>query len=175
MTLRWILRSAAIVGVLALTVAAASADEASQTFKAKLSGFQESPPKLSPSVGHFQATVTGTTLSYTLTFTALSSPAFMAHIHFGQPGVNGGIFLWLCGSASAPGPAGTPACPAGGGTVSRSGVTAADIQAVAAQNVPAGSFEAAMSILASGDAYVNVHTTNFPGGEIRGQVKSEDD
>ena len=59
--------------------------------------------------------------------------------------------------------------------MSRSGVTAADIQAVAAQNVPAGSFEAAMSILASGDAYINVHTTNFPGGEIRGQVKSEDD
>lgn len=175
MRLRWILRSAAIVAVLGLTVAAASADEATQTFKAKLTGFQESPPKLSPSDGRFQATVTGSTLSYTLTFGALSSPVFMSHIHFGQPGVNGGIFLWLCGSATAPGPAGTPTCPAGGGSVSRSGVTAADIQAVGAQNVPAGSFEAALRILASGDAYANVHTTNFPAGEIRGQVKPGDD
>ena len=175
MTLRWILRAAAVVAVLGLTVAATSADEATLSMHAKLTGFQESPPKLSPSMGHFQATVTGSTLSYTLTYSALSSPAFMAHIHFGQPAVNGGIFLWLCGSAAAPGPAGTPICPANGGTVSRSGVTAADIQAVSGQNLSAGDFAGALSILAAGDAYVNVHTTNFPGGEIRGDVRSEGD
>ncbi len=77
---------------------------------AKLSGFQEVTPKLSPSTGHFEATVTGSTLSYTLTYSKLSSPAFMAHIHFGQPAVNGGVFLWLCGPAGIA-PAGTPTCP----------------------------------------------------------------
>lgn len=174
MRLRWILRVAAVVAVLGLTVAATSADEATLSMHAKLTGFQESPPKLSPSTGHFEATVTGSTLSYTLTYTKLSSPAFMAHIHFGQPAVNGGIFLWLCGSAGAPGPAGTPTCPANGGTVSRSGVTAADIQSLlSSQNLAAGDFAGALSIIAAGDAYVNVHTTNFQGGEIRGQVRSE--
>jgi hypothetical protein len=100
----------------------------------------------------------------------------MAHIHFGQPAVNGGIFLWLCGSAAVPGPAGTPKCPPDGGTVSRSGVTASDIQSpVPSQNLSPGDFAGALSILASGDAYVNVHTTLYPAGEIRGLVKSSDD
>ena len=175
MTLRWILRAAAVVAVLGLTVAATSADEATLSMHAKLTGFQEVTPKLSPSTGRFEATVTGSTLSYTLTYSKLSSPASMAHIHFGQPAVNGGVFLWLCGSAAAPGPAGTPTCPANGGTVSRSGVTAADIQAVSGQNLSAGDLAGALSIIAAGDAYVNVHTTNFPGGEIRGAVRSEGD
>src|SRR5260370_33238313 len=125
MKLRWILRVAAVVAVLGLTVAATSADESTMSMHAKLTGFQESPPKLSPSTGRFEATVTGSTLSYTLTYSALSSPAFMAHIHFGQPAVNGGIFLWLCGSAPAPRPAGAPTCPANGRPASRRRVTAA--------------------------------------------------
>ena len=174
MKLKWILRSAALVAVLGLTVMATNADEGSLTLRAKLTGFQESPPKLSPSTGTFEATVLGSTLSYKLTYSKLSSPAFMAHIHFAQPAVNGGIFLWLCGSATAPGPAGTPTCPPDGGTVSRSGITAADIQSVSAQNLSAGDFAGALSIIKNGDAYVNVHTTLFPAGEIRGFVKSGD-
>jgi hypothetical protein len=169
-----ILQFVGLAVALGLTVAATNADEATVSMRAKLTGFQESPPKLSPSTGRFQATVTGSTLSYTLTYSKLSSPAFMAHIHFGQPAVNGGIFLWLCGSAAKPGPAGTPTCPPDGGTVSRSGVTAADIQAVSDQNLSAGDFAGALSIIASGDAYVNVHTILFPGGEIRGLVRSGD-
>jgi CHRD domain-containing protein len=171
MSLKWILRMAAVFAVLGLTVAATSADEATLSMHAKLTGFQEVTPKLSPSTGHFEATVTGSTLSYTLTYTKLSSPAFMAHIHFGQPAVNGNVFLWLCGP-SGTAPAGTPTCPANGGTVSRT-VTAADIQGIASQNLSAGDFAGALAIIAAGDAYVNIHTINFPGGEIRGAVKSE--
>ena len=174
MSLKALLRVAALVAVLGLTIAATNADEGIATFRAKLTGFQEVPPKISPSTGRFEATLTGSRLSYTLSYSKLSSPAFMAHIHFGQPAVNGGVFLWLCGSAAAPGPAGTPACPAEGGTVSRTGVTAADIQGLSAQNLSAGDFAAALSILTSGAAYVNVHTTNFTGGEIRGLVRSGD-
>jgi hypothetical protein len=172
MKLKWGLRFATVVAVAALTVVATSADEGTVLLRAKLTGFQESPPKLSPSTGTFEATVIGSTLSYKLTYSKLSSPAFMSHIHFAQPAVNGGIFLWLCGSATAPGPAGTPTCPPEGGTVSRSGITAADIQAVSAQNLSAGDFAGALSAIRNGDAYVNVHTTLFPAGEIRGFVKT---
>jgi len=175
MRLKWVFRFAAVVAVLGLTVVATNADEGTLSLRAKLTGFQESPPKVSPSTGTFEATVIGSTLSYKLTYSKLSSPAFMSHIHFGQPAVNGGIFLWLCGSATAPGPAGTPTCPPDGGTVSRSGVTAADIQAVGAQNLSAGDFAAALDIIRGGVAYVNVHTTNFPAGEIRGFVRASED
>jgi hypothetical protein len=166
----WIGRALAVAAVLALTISTSSASETHVSAKAKLSGFQESPPKLTSGTGSFSATISGDKLSYVLTFSGLSSPASMSHIHFGQSAVNGGIFIWLCGSAGAPGPAGTPTCPAGGGTVSHT-VTAADVQSVAAQNVNAGDFNGAIAILKSGDAYVNVHTTNFPAGEIRGQVR----
>jgi len=174
MRLKWILRFAAVFAVLGLTVAATSADEATLSMHAKLSGFQENTPKLSPSTGRFEATVTGSTLSYTLTYTKLSSPAFMAHIHFGQPAVNGNVFLWLCGPIGTA-PAGTPTCPPDGGTVTRSGVTAADIQGIPSQNLAAGDFAGALSIISAGDAYVNVHTVNFGAGEIRGAVRSEGD
>jgi hypothetical protein len=174
MKLRWIFRFVALVAVLGLTVVATNADEGTLSLRAKLTGFQETPPTLSPSTGTFEATVIGSTLSYTLTYTKLSSPAFMSHIHFGQPGVAGGIFLWLCGSAGHLGPAGTPTCPPDGGTVSRSGVTAADIQGIASQNVTAGDFAGVLRIISAGEAYVNVHTTSIPAGEIRGFVRSAD-
>ena len=143
MKFRWVLRLAAVVAVFVLTVVATNADEGSLSLKAKLTGFQESPPKLSPSTGSFQATVLGSTLSYKLTYSKLSSPAFMSHLHFAQPAVNGGVFLWLCGSTTASGPVGTPTCPPDGGTVSRSGITKADIQAVTGQNLSAGDFAGA--------------------------------
>lgn len=174
MKLKWILRFAAAFALLGLTVATTSADGGNLSLRAKLTGFQESPPKLTTSAGRFEARVTGSTLSYTLTYSQASSPVFMSHIHFAQPAVNGGIFLWLCGSTAAPGPAGTPTCPPLGGTVSRTGITAADIQAVATQNLTAGDFAGALSIIRSGTAYVNVHTNNYPAGEIRGLVKVDD-
>jgi CHRD domain-containing protein len=176
MQLKWILRSFAVVAVLGLTVTVTNADEPTMPLHAKLTGFQEVPPKLTTGTGTFEATVTGSTLSYRLTFSRLSSDAIMAHIHFAQPAVNGGVFLWLCQSSTNPAPAlvaaKTPTCPAGGGTVSRSGVSAEDILAVSGQNVSNGEFAGIVSIIESGDAYVNVHTKNFPGGEIRGQVKA---
>jgi hypothetical protein len=142
-------------------------------FSAKLSGFNEVPPILTNGIGSFQATISSTTMTYKLTFSGLTTPATQAHLHFGVPGVNGGVFVFLCTNLGN-GPAGTPACPAGGGTVTGT-ATAANILAVAGQNVPAGSFDAAMRIIRSGNAYANVHSTNFQAGEIRGQVKSNED
>jgi CHRD domain-containing protein len=166
----WLGRLLAAAIVVGLTVSVASADEAATHASAKLTGFQEVPPKLTNGMGTFSATVQGTSLTYKLTYSGLSTDAFMAHIHFAQPAVNGGIFLWLCGSAMAPGPAGTLNCPPGGGTVTRT-ITAADIVTITPdQGVAAGDFAGAVRILQSGDAYVNVHTIRFPAGEIRGQV-----
>jgi CHRD domain len=165
----WAIRISVALAVIGLTVSAASADVGAANVSTRLSGFSESPPILTAGSGSFQATVHGTSLTYTLSFSNLSSAATQSHIHFAQAGVNGGVFLFLCGSGVTPGPAGTPTCPAGGGTVTRS-VTAADILGLPLQGVAAGDFAGAVQIIRSGDAYVNVHTTSHPAGEIRGQV-----
>jgi hypothetical protein len=52
-------------------------------------------------------------------------------------------------------------------------LTAANLLAIASQNVPAGDFTAIAEAVLSDTAYANVHTTNFPAGEIRGQLTRE--
>jgi hypothetical protein len=50
-------------------------------------------------------------------------------------------------------------------------ITPASIKAVTGQNITAGDFSALLRALSSNTTYANVHTTNFPAGEIRGQVQ----
>src|SRR5207253_5640564 len=85
------------------------------------------------------------------------------------------FFIWLCQTATNPSPTSTtPTCPAAGGTVSGT-VTATDVQKISGQTLRGGNFNDAIAIIRSGEAYANVHTTNFPGGEIRGQVSVHED
>jgi CHRD domain-containing protein len=143
-----------------------AAQDSGNGFRARLTGFREVPPILTDGTGVFAASLDSGSLTYRLTFSGLSSTATAAHIHFAEKGVNGAIFVFLCGGSK-------PACPAAGGTVTGT-ITASDVLAVPAQGITGGSFADLLRILRSGDAYVNVHTSNHPGGEIRGQVSSED-
>jgi hypothetical protein len=169
----WAVRIFAIAGVLALAFTTATADEGATSFSTSMTGFQETAPILTNGDGTFHATVHGNSLTYTETFNGLTSSVTQSHIHFGERGVPGAFFVFLCTNLGN-GPAGTPACPAAGGTVSGT-VTAANVVAVPAQNISAGDFAALLRILRSGDAYVNVHTVKFPAGEIRGQVRAGED
>jgi CHRD domain len=170
----WALRALVLLAAVGLTGTAASADNVPSQFATNLSGFHEVPPILSDGAARVTITVhSDNTLTYRETFSGtFSSAVTQSHLHFGERGVNGGIFLFLCSNLGN-GPAGTPACPQSG-TVSRT-VSAADFSGIPAQNVPAGNFDNAVRILRSGDAYANVHTANFPAGEIRGQVHFGDD
>jgi hypothetical protein len=167
-----IARLLTVVGMLALVTTAASADESAANLKASLSGFNEVPPKATLGNGVFKAKASNGAIEFTMTYSGLTTPAFMAHFHFAQRGVNGGVFVWLCGKP------GTPAhqpCPPGNTSQRQTitgHITAADIQAVPDQNVSAMDMATAVRIIEAGDAYVNVHTSQFPGGEIRGQVSS---
>ena len=111
------------------------------------------------------------TLTFTLKFENLSSPVTQSHIHFGKVHTPGGVMVFFC-SNLASAPAGTQPCPANGGTVTGT-LTAANLLAVPGQNVPANDFTAIVDALLTDSAYVNVHTTNFPAGEIRGQLTRE--
>jgi hypothetical protein len=95
-----------------------------------------------------------------------------AHIHFGKIHVPGGIMVFFCTNLGN-GPAGTPLCPASGGTVTGTW-TAASVVGPTGQNVTPGDFSAVIDALNSNTAYANIHTTKFPAGEIRGQVRRGD-
>jgi CHRD domain-containing protein len=151
------------------------ADNNSRTLSAKLTGFQEVPPISTVAKGTFKATINqaGTELQYEEEYSGLEAPVTQSHIHFGQKSVAGGIMIWLCGTAALPGPAGTPTCP-DSGRVSRT-VTAADVVGPSGQGVSAGEFAEALRAIRAGQAYANVHSTKFPGGEIRGQIRGDDE
>jgi hypothetical protein len=89
-----------------------------------------------------------------------------AHIHVAQRSVNGAIVLWLCGTATNPGPGGTQVCPQSGTVVGT--LTAANLQVSVTQQV--AEFADVIAAIRAGAAYANVHTDVSPGGEIRGQV-----
>lgn len=135
-------------------------------FQADLSGFEEVPPILTNGIGTFHARLVGhgNALEYRLAFFDLSSPSTASHIHFGQRGVNGGVIAFLCGGGK------TPRCPGTAGIVTGT-LTSTDILGIPRQGLAPGDFEGALEILQSGVAYVNVHSTMFPDGEIRGQVR----
>lgn len=145
-------------------VPAARAGRRGTLLRAKLRGFSQVPPVLSPATGRFVARLSEDAIEYELTYRNLSSDAFAAHIHFGHPTDNGGILVFLCGGNDK------PACPLRGGTV-RGTIRAADVLAIPEQGVAAGDGSALLRIIRAGLAYVNVHTQNFPDGEIRGQIR----
>jgi len=157
------------VCVLMIGVSGLFAEDDGNKFKAKLIGFQETPSILSNGTGTFTASLDrgGTSISYTETFSGLSTPVIVSHIHFAEQGVAGAVFVFLCGGG------GRPDCPAAGGTVTGT-ITATDVLAVPDQGITGGNLSELLRILKSGNAYVNVHTTNHPAGEIRGQVKVDD-
>jgi hypothetical protein len=159
--------------ILAATLLALPAAADNPRFmQAILDGYQEVPSVATRATGIFTARPNSerTEVEYSLTYSNMSSAVLQSHIHFAQGGVNGAIIVWLCGSATHPGPAGTPACPQGGGTVN--GIfRAADVLASpTTQQLSAGQISQFIEAMRANSAYVNVHTTNSPGGEIRGQV-----
>jgi hypothetical protein len=113
------------------------------------------------------------TITFKLTYSGLSAPLTQSHIHFGKRHVPGGVMVFFCTNLNN-GPAGTQTCPTAPATVTGT-FTAASVVGPTAQHVTPGDFDALVAALDSDTAYGNIHTTNFPAGEIRGQVRRPDD
>ena len=158
--------------ILAATLLAMPAFAHATFFQANLDGYQEVPSVATRAQGVFSARSNSerTEVGYSLTYSNMQAPVTQAHIHMAQTSVNGPIVIWLCGSATNPGPAGTPACPQGAGTVSGTFTSANVLASATTQQLPAGDLEALIDAMLADAAYVNVHSSVSPGGEIRGQV-----
>ncbi len=149
----------------------ANDSENEEYLRADLSPLNQVPAVFAKSFGQFEAEIEEEgSIPFTLSYEHMSSPVTMAHIHFGASKTNGGIIVFLCGGAK-------PACPADGtitGTITAADVSvlpATNADSVIPQGIQPGNFAALLKAIRSGNGYVNVHTTTFPAGEIRGQVK----
>src|SRR5690242_1636752 len=173
--LRFVVPAVLVLGLAGASFAiAASRDHGNSgnQFRATLIGHNETPAVHTSGRGKLVLTLnTNGTLSYTLTYSGLNSAAAMAHVHFGQPNVAGGISFFLCGGGSK------PACPAGtSSTATVTGTVAAgDIQAITTQGLAAGDMAAIVAEMRAGFTYANVHTATSPLGEIRGQLRGRED
>ena len=176
-TAAFILLAAGAIAVLAVGSYATADSGKKDVATGPMSGYLEGAPTgpvSTVATGSFEATIDDSagTIDYTLSYSGLEGDIRQAHIHFGQRSVNAGISAWLCETATNPSPsASTPTCPQSG-TVTGT-VTALEVIGPAGQGIAAGEFGELVAALRAGRAYANVHTSKFPGGEIRGQINDD--
>jgi hypothetical protein len=131
-------------------------------FRAHARGDEEVPPNDSHAQGQavFRLNADGTELHYQLIVANIENVT-QAHIHRGAVGQNGGIVVWLY-------PAAPPAqlIPGTSQGILAEGVIR-DAQVI---NALAGTGVAGLlREMRAGNTYTNVHTLQFPPGEVRGQ------
>ena len=150
----------------------APASALAETVNIPLSSYQEVPSISSAAAGEFRAHIApgDGSIAYELSYGGLEGEVRQAHIHVGQRGVNGGVSVFLCETAANPDPTGlAPTCPASGSVQGL--IQAAGVIGPAGQGLSAGELDELIAAIRAGVAYVNVHSTTFPGGEIRGQLR----
>jgi hypothetical protein len=129
------------------------------TFQATLNAANERPTSLTlPGTGSATVVQNGTTFTYTVNYAGLTGTPTLSHIH-GPADATKAVGVLVNFNI------GTPTS----GTGSFTGTfTAADI--VPASGQPAISMDSLITLMRTGNAYVNVHTNANKGGEIRGQL-----
>lgn len=167
-------RATFAICLIALLAVSAIAFTQAKRIREFLTGYEEVPAVSTVAEGEFHARISNDSsqIDYELKYSDLEGSVTQAHIHFGQKGVNGGISVWLCGNPSATviPPAGTQVCPPSPATITGT-LTAANVVGPAAQGIAAGEFAELISAIRAGKTYANVHSTKFPGGEIRSQIE----
>jgi len=147
---------------LLLLVSAAACTKGSDNvtvFQSTLTGANEVPPRGTAANGAVGFNVEGTTVHYSIEVHQINSVTG-AHVHSGAAGVNGPIRISLY-----PRPGvnfATTATGAINGVLIQGSFTAGDVTGV--------TFDQLLDQMRAGTAYANVHTSTFPGGEVRGQV-----
>jgi hypothetical protein len=150
------MRKVVPVLALALALSAAGPARSSMIFEATLSGLNETPPNNSPATGSgtFVLDDAMTSLTFDVTYSGLVAGTTAAHFHDGPAGVAAPIVRGM-----------TPAEGLMTGTTSGHFLgtwTSADSEPLT---------PALVTELLAGNIYFNVHSTTFPGGEIRDQLR----
>lgn len=168
-------------------------DEDGRRISAKLDGYQAvrvtgQPPAFNAQVegavsttgrGAFSANIdrVNRVITYDLNYDALEGDVLQAHIHFGRPGTNGGVMVFLCSNLNNdPSPTPTPACPgprsgAVSGVIEPQDVIEFPPLSAVQQGITAGEFDEMLKAIDAGAAHVLVHSTLHVPGELRGDIR----
>ena len=128
-----------------------------------MTGEEETPPRQTRAQGQLvlKLNADGTAIGYKL-LVANIEDVMQAHIHLASPGVAGPVIVWLY-------PAAPPALHIPGpfnGVLAEGVITDAQVVGpLAGQGLAA-----LLAAIHAGNAYANVHTVQYPPGEIRGQL-----
>jgi hypothetical protein len=144
------------------------------SLRVQLSGYQEDPLVFSTTgSGQFRAHINDRAqeITYRLSYSGLEGSVLQAHIHLGGRHQSGGISVFLCTNLGN-GPAGTQACPAAPATITGT-IRPADVIGPVPQGITAGQFDELVTAIRVGTTYVNVHSSLYPGGEIRAQLDND--
>jgi CHRD domain-containing protein len=158
-------RRMAMAAFLSLALAAVGCDSAtedSELFQTTLAGSNEVPANGSAASGACGLQVDGNRVLYSIETHGLSN-IIGAHIHINPAGSNGPIRVVFIPSLQATSvilPAGE-AIAGGNGILTSGSFGPGDVRVI--------SYDQLLTELRNGNAYCNIHTTRFPGGEIRGQ------
>jgi hypothetical protein len=148
-------------GLTAIALVAFAGPSAAQEIRmiASLTGGEETPGLLTGALGTAEVVVDAPRRSVTVTLNLFNVPTgtTAGHIHVGPKGVAGPIILDF----------GFPT----GRTGDMALVFGLGLSAFRARpDIGINTIEDAIQAIVGGNAYVNIHTTTFPAGEIRGQI-----
>ncbi len=138
----------------------ASVGMAATTFKANLTGKDEVPAVMTKAGGEavFKLDKDGKELTYEVKVKGLKDIT-ASHIHAGKKGAEGGPVVGLFGGPKKEGMF--------SGVLAKGTIMDKDLVGPLAGKTVGD----LVTMIKDGDAYVNVHTTEHPNGEIRGQIK----
>lgn len=158
------MKSVAIITALLLTGAGANADDELE-FEAELSGANEVPPVETEAVGEaeFEVDEDFSEIKFKLKVKEVDGILGVAgaHIHCAPHGENGPVVVFLAGAVP-------------GGFVDEVEVEATFTDANVINDACGANVMELVESMLDGNTYVNVHSPDFPGGEVRGQIVLDD-
>jgi hypothetical protein len=146
--------------LLAAGLAASSCEDATEgqeIFTTSLSGANEVPARSTGASGSAQLVIDGDRVHYAVEIDDISN-VFAAHIHTAATGANGPVRVTFFTVSQS-----SPLSVTDRHILAEGTFTAADVSGIG--------FADLLAAIRAGTTYVNVHTTQFPGGEIRGQLQ----
>jgi hypothetical protein len=136
-----------------------NAQGSQEKFTAKLTAKEEVPPNDSPATGMAWVKTSEKEAGFEVNVTDIDK-ATAAHIHLGEKGKNGPVVVTLFKSD-------TPT-EMKNGTLGEGNFTATNFEGP----MKGKGLNDLVTAMKNGSTYVNVHTTDMPDGEIRGQLQA---